>query len=372
MDSIKPQFGRIKVMNTRTFKRAVAALIVAVLCLALASCGGGATGGKTMVGISMPTKSIQRWETDGENMRKGFEDAGYATMVEFANDDTALQVSQLENMINKGCKAIVVAAIDSASLSNVLQQAKDKGIYIISYDRLITDTPNVDFYVTFDNKKVGTEMALYVEKALDLANAAGPINMEISSGPPSDNNAGLIYGGMMEVLQKYIDSGVVVIPSGQTTAEQTAIDNWELANSQTRMENLLNGFYTDKKLNIAICANDTTGRGAANAIIAAGYTPGAADYPIITGQDCEKATVQYIIDGKQSMSIFKDTRTLGEQAMKATISLLDGKAPDQNGTSDNKVFEVPTYNCDLVAVTKDNYKEIFVDGGYYTEADLNS
>jgi putative multiple sugar transport system substrate-binding protein len=356
-------------MKIRALRRIAVALVVTLICLTLASCTGAA-GGKTMVGISMPTKSIQRWETDGENMRKGFEDAGYATMVEFANDDTALQVSQLENMINRGCKAIVVAAIDSASLSSVLQQAKDKGIYIISYDRLITDTPNVDFYVTFDNKKVGTEMALYVEKTLGLATAAGPLNMEISSGPPSDNNAGLIYSGMMEVLQPYIDSGVVVIPSGQTTAEQTAIDNWELANSQTRMENLLNGFYTDKKINIAICANDTTGRGAANAILAAGYTAGAADYPIITGQDCEIASVQYIVDGKQSMSIFKDTRTLGEQAMKATISLLSGTAPAQNGTSFNKVFDVPTYNCDLIAVTKDNYKQVLVDGGYYTLEEL--
>jgi putative multiple sugar transport system substrate-binding protein len=356
-------------MKIANLRRIAVALVVTLICLTLASCTG-ATGGKTMVGISMPTKSIQRWETDGDNIKVGLEAQGYATMLEFANDDTALQVSQLENMINKGCKAIIVAAIDSASLSSVLQQAKDKGIYIISYDRLITDTPNVDFYVTFDNKKVGSEMALFVEKQLDLANATGPINMEISSGPPSDNNAGLIYGGMMEVLQKYIDSGVVVIPSGQTTAEQTAIDNWELANSQTRMENLLNGFYTDKKINIAICANDTTGRGAANAIIAAGYTPGAADYPIITGQDCEIASVQYIVDGKQSMSIFKDTRTLGDQAMKATISLLSGTAPAQNGVSNNKVFDVPTYNCDLIAVTKDNYKQVLVDGGYYTLEEL--
>jgi putative multiple sugar transport system substrate-binding protein len=358
-------------MNVRFLKRTAVALVLLLVCLTLASCTGGA-GGKTMVGISMPTKSIQRWERDGENIKKGLEDAGYATMVEFANDDTSLQVSQLENMINRGCKAIIVAAIDSASLSSVLQQARDKGIYIISYDRLITDTPNVDFYVTFDNKKVGTEMANFVVTKLDLANAAGPFNMEISSGPPSDNNAGLIYGGMMEVLQPYVDSGKIVIPSGQTTAEQTAIDNWELANSQTRMENLLNGFYTDKKINIAICANDTTGRGAANAILAAGYTAGAADYPIITGQDCETATIQYIIDGKQSMSIFKDTRTLGDQAIKAAVSLLSGTAPASNGVSNNKVFDVPTYNCELIAVTKDNYKEVLVDGGYYTMEQLTA
>jgi putative multiple sugar transport system substrate-binding protein len=273
-------------------------------------------------------------------------------------------------MINRGCKAIIVAAIDSASLSSVLEQAKSKGVFIISYDRLITDTGNVDFYVTFDNKKIGTEMAQFVADKLDLANAAGPFNMEISSGPPSDNNAGLIYGGMMEVLQPYIDSGVIVIPSGQTTAEETAIDNWELSNSQTRMENLLTGFYTDKKINIAVCANDTTARGAANAILAAGYTAGAADYPIITGQDCETATIQYIIDGKQSMSVFKDTRVLGDQAIAAAISLLSGTEPVSNGVSNNRVFDVPTYNCELIAVTKDNYKEVLIDSGYYTLEDL--
>jgi putative multiple sugar transport system substrate-binding protein len=273
-------------------------------------------------------------------------------------------------MITAGCKAIIVAAIDSASLSSVLQQAKDKGIYIISYDRLITDTKNVDFYVTFDNKKVGTEMAQYVSDKLDLPNATGSFNLEIFSGPPSDNNAGLIYGGMMEILQPYIDKGTLVIQSGQTTAAQTAIDNWDLANAQSRMENLLNGFYSDKKLNVALCANDSIGRGAANALISHGYTAGAADYPIVTGQDCEVATIQYIIEGKQGMSIFKDTRTLGKKAIEITQALLDGKTPDSNGVSDNKVFDVPTYNCELVAVTKDNYKAVLVDSGYYTEAEL--
>jgi putative multiple sugar transport system substrate-binding protein len=132
----------------------------------------------------------------------------------------------------------------------------------------------------------------------------------------------------------------------------------------------LNGFYTDKKINVALCANDTLGRGAANAVLAAGYTAGAADYPIITGQDCEVPTIQYIVDGKQSMSIFKDTRTLGKQAISAAIDLMGGKTPESNGVSINKVFDVPTYNCELIAVTKDNYKEVLIDGGYYTEADL--
>jgi putative multiple sugar transport system substrate-binding protein len=359
-------------MKISTLRRIAAVLATLMLCITLSACAGagGSNSGKTMVGISMPTKSIQRWERDGTNIESGLKTAGYDTMMEFANDDTALQVSQLENMINAGCKAIIIAAIDSTSLSSVLDQAKSKGIFIISYDRLITDTKNVDFYVTFDNKKVGTEMATYVEQKLDLANASGPFNLELFSGPPSDNNAGIIYSGMMEVLQPYIDSGKIVIPSGQITAEQTAIDNWELANSQTRMENLLNGFYTDKKINVALCANDTLGRGAANAVLAAGYTAGAADYPIITGQDCEVPTIQYIVDGKQSMSIFKDTRTLGKQAIAAAMDLLGGKTPESNGVSNNKVFDVPTYNCELIAVTKDNYKEVLIDGGYYTEADL--
>lgn len=344
-------------------------VVIAFLCLSFTSCSGGASG-KTMIGIAMPTKTVQRWERDGEYIKNGLEDAGFATMIEYANDNTALQISQLENMINRGCKVIIVAAVDSVSLSSVLAQAKSKGIFIISYDRLITDTPNVDFYVAFDGKKVGTEMAQYISDRFDLPNTTEPINLEISSGPPSDNNAGLIYSGMMEILQPYINKGVVVIPSGQITAEQTAIDNWELSNSQTRMENLLNGFYTDKRIDAVICANDTIARGAANAIIAAGYAVGTVDFPIITGQDCEIPTMQYIVDGIQSMSVFKDTRTLGEEAIKVTVSLLSGQTPVSNGVSYNRSIEVPTYTCELISVTKDNYQTVLIDSGYYTSEEL--
>jgi putative multiple sugar transport system substrate-binding protein len=363
----------------KSFLRCIAAVLSAMmLCLVMASCsvesGAGANtasgASESMVGISMPEKETQRWERDGANIKTGLEASGYKTMLEFANNSPSDQVTQIENMINAGCDALIIAAVDSASLTTVLETAKSKGIYVIAYDRLITDTKNVDFYVTFDNFKVGTEMASYIEKTLDLKNAAGPFNLEIFSGSLSDNNARIVYDGMMSILQPYLDSGKLVVPSGQTTLEQTGTEGWSLDKAQERAENILNGYYSDKKLNAVASANDGIGRGVANALISAGYTAGAADYPVITGQDCEIATVQYINDGKQGMSIFKDTRTLGKRAITATVSLLSGQKAESNGVTNNKVVDVATYNCELVAVTKDNYKAELVDSGYYTMAEL--
>jgi putative multiple sugar transport system substrate-binding protein len=330
----------------------------------------GASSENLTVGISMPTKSVQRWDRDGQNLESGLQAAGYKTMMEYANDSATDQVSQLENMINAGCDALIVAAVDSSSLSTVLSAAKAKGIYVISYDRLITDTDAVDFYVTFDNYKVGELMGQYIEDTLNLETATGPIYLEVFAGPPSDNNASFFYGGAMDILTPYIEKGVLKIASGQVTAEQTAIDNWELEKAQSRMENILNGFYSDKKVQVVDCANDGLARGVSNALLSHGYQPGTADFPLITGQDCEIASIRYIIEGKQSMSVFKDTRILGEEAIKVTDALLTGKIAVSNGVYNNRVFDVPSYNCELIAVTKDNYKEVLIDSGYYTEADL--
>lgn len=322
------------------------------------------------VGISMPTKVIERWERDGANIDAGLKSAGFKTKLDYANDDPALQVSQIENMITEGCSVLIVAPIDSASLSMVLEKARSKNIKIISYDRLITDTSAVDFYVTFDNYKVGTLMGQFISDKFDLPNAAGPIYMEIFSGPPSDNNAGFFYHGAVDLLQPYIDSGVINIASGQISPEQTAVEDWDLGKAQSRMENILNGYYSDKRLNVALCANDALSRGAANALLSHGYTAGASDYPVLTGQDCEVASVEYIIEGKQGMSIFKDTRELGKQAIAVTTALLNGETPESNGSYNNKVQDVPSYNCELIAVTKDNYREVLIDSGYYTAEKL--
>jgi putative multiple sugar transport system substrate-binding protein len=318
-----------------------------------------------MIGIAMPTDYILRWERDGEYIKTGLEEAGFSTMTAYANDNAALQVSQLENMITDGCEAIIVAPVDSDSLSSVLSEAKDKGIYIISYDRPITDTPNIDFHVTFDEKSVGKEIAQYVTD-----NVSAPINLEIALGPLSDNRTGPIYDGMMEVLKPYLDNGTIVIPSGQVAAEQTSVQTWEVADSQARMENILNDFYSDKKIDAIVCTQDMIARGAADAVLAAGYSAGAADYPIIIGQDCEIMTIRYMNDGKQSMSLFKSTTRLGDRAVEAVIALLSGSLPASNGVFYNGAIDVPTFNCELAAVTMDNYKEVLVDGGYYTAEEL--
>jgi putative multiple sugar transport system substrate-binding protein len=349
-----------------------AALILLSSCTIERDLSGqmGAEDKNFTVGISLPTKSVQRWDRDGINLETGLQDAGLDTMMEYANDNPTDQVRQIENMINAGCDALIVAAVDSSSLSTVLASAKSKGIYVISYDRLITDTDAVDFYITFDNYKVGELMGQYIEDTLALETAKGPIYLEVFAGPPSDNNASFFYGGAMDILTPYIDSGVLVVASGQVTAEQTAVDNWELENAQSRMENILNGFYSDKRVQVVDCANDGLARGVSNALLSHGYTPGAADFPLITGQDCEIASIQYIIDGKQSMSIFKDTRILGDEAIYVTICLLNGIKPKSNAVYNNRVIDVPSYNCELQAVTKDNYTEVLIDSGYYTAEEL--
>jgi putative multiple sugar transport system substrate-binding protein len=355
------------------------ALLLTLILLFITSCTierdltgqMGAAPEQLTVGISMPTKSVQRWDRDGQNLETGLNAAGYKTIMEYANDSATDQVSQIENMINAGCDALVVAAVDSASLSSVLATAKQKGIFVVSYDRLITDTDAVDFYITFDNYKVGALMGEYIRDTLDLDNAAGPIYFEIFAGPPSDNNASFFYGGAMDILTPYIEKGILKVASGQVTHEQTAIDNWELEKAQSRMENLLNGFYSDKKVQAILCANDGLARGVSNALISHGYKPGTQGFPLITGQDSEIASIRYIIDGKQSMSIFKDTRVLGDEAIKVTDALLRGQVPLSNAVYNNRVFDVPSYNCELVAVTKDNYQEVLIDSGYYTEKDLD-
>ncbi|MDR0963934.1 MAG: sugar-binding protein, partial [Clostridium sp.] len=279
-------------------KRVLSLLLMSVLLFSLSACTIEWLGedgeviidsSDLMIGIAMPTKAIERWERDGAAINEGLLAAGYKTKLDYANDDPTLQVSQIENMITAGCDVMIVVPVDSASLSTVLEKAKSKNIRILSYDRLITDTSAVDFYVTFDNYKVGTSMGQFIIDRLDLSNASGQYNMEIFAGPPADNNAAFFYQGAIDVLQPYINSGVIQIPSGQITKEQAAIEGWDLGTAQSRMENLLNAFYSDKHLDIALCSNDALARGAMNGLLSHGYTVGAPDFPIVTGQDCEIA-----------------------------------------------------------------------------------
>ena len=318
------------------------------------------------VGVAMPTKDLQRWNQDGSNMQSELEAAGYKVDIQYASNDTATQVSQIENMITEGVDVLVIASIDGSSLGTVMSQAKEAGIPVIAYDRLIMDSDAVCYYATFDNYMVGTKQGEYIRDNLDLDNAAGPFNLEVFTGDPGDNNANFFYGGAMDVLNKYIDEGKLVIKSGQKEFADVATANWSTETAQSRMENILASYYADgTKLDAVLCSNDSTALGVENAL-AANYT---GDYPIITGQDCDTPNVKNLVAGKQAMSVFKDTRALASAVVKMVDSIMKGEEPEVNDTKsyDNGTGVIPTYLCDPVVVTTDNYKEILIDSGYYTE-----
>ena len=250
-----------------------------------------------------------------------------------------------------------------------MKQAKEAGIPVISYDRLLMKSDAVSYYATFDNYKVGQKQGEYLVDALDLDNQDGPFNIELFTGDPGDNNCNFFFGGAMDVLQKYIDDGKLVVKSGQTEFEQVATANWDSAKAQDRMDTIIAGNYSDgTNLDAVLCSNDSTALGVENAL-AASYT---GEYPIITGQDCDIANVKNMIAGKQSMSIFKDTRTLASQVVKMVGQIIEGQEVEVNDTEsyDNGTGVIPSFLCEPVFADANNYKELLVDSGYYTEADL--
>ena len=324
------------------------------------SSGGG------LVGVAMPTKDLQRWNQDGTNMEAELKEAGYKVDLQYASNDIQTQVSQVENMISNGCELLVIASIDGDSLGTVLAQAKEAKIPVIAYDRLIMNSDAVTYYATFDNYMVGTKQGEYIKDALDLDNAAGPFNMEIFTGDPGDNNAKYFYSGAIDVLQPYIDAGKIVVPSEQIDFATVATANWATDAAQSRMENILSSYYSGgTKLDVVLCSNDSTALGVENALVA-NYT---GDYPVITGQDCDVANVKNMKAGKQSMSIFKDTRTLATQVVAMVDAIMKGgKAPINDTKSyDNGTGIIPSYLCEPVFADASNYKELLIDSGYYTE-----
>ncbi len=327
-----------------------------------------ASAGKK-VGVAMPTKDLQRWNQDGTNMEKQLKEAGYTVDLQYASNDIATQVSQVENMINSGCQLLVIASIDGDSMGTVLELAKEKKIPVIAYDRLIMNSDAVTYYATFDNYMIGTKQGEYIKEHLKLDSAKGPFHMEIVTGDPGDNNARYFYGGAMDVLQPYIDAGKLVVKSGQTSFEAVATAGWATETAQSRMDAIISANYADgTKLDAVLCSNDSTALGATNSL-EANYT---GEWPIITGQDCDVANVKNMLAGKQAMSIFKDTRTLAAKVVEMVDAIMKGgKAPVNDTKSyDNGTGAIPSYLCEPVFADKDNYKELLIDSGYYTESQL--
>ena len=341
-------------------------LVVLTAMLAVAAMGTMANAEGEKIGVAMPTQDLQRWNQDGSNMKAELEAKGYEVDLQYAGNDSATQASQIENMIANGDQLLVVASIDGDSLGTVLAQAKEANIPVIAYDRLIMNTDAISYYATFDNYLVGKTQGEYLVDALDLENADGPFNLEIITGDPGDNNVNFFYGGAMDVLQPYIDAGKLVVPSGQIAKEEVATANWATDAAQSRFENILSSNYADgTNLDAVLASNDSTALGVENAL-AANYT---GEYPIITGQDCDIANVANIVAGKQAMSVFKDTRALASQVVEMVDAIISGEEVPVNDTEtyDNGTGIIPSYLCEPVAVTQDNYKEMLIDSGYYTE-----
>src|SRR3954464_1268076 len=315
---------------------------------------------KATVGIAMPTKSSARWIDDGNNMVKVLKERGYNTDLQYAEDDIPNQLSQVENMVTKGAKALVIAAIDGTTLSDVLKQAKAKGITVIAYDRLIRGTPNVDYYATFDNFQVGVLQAQSIETALGLKDGKGPFNIELFGGSPDDNNAYFFYNGAMSVLKPYIDSGKLVVASGQMGMDKVATLRWDGATAQARMDNLLSAYYGKKRVDAVLSPYDGLSIGIISSLKGVGYGTPDQPMPIISGQDAEVPSMKAILRGDQYSTIFKDTRDLAKVTADMVDASLSGKEVKVNDTKtyNNGVKVVPAYLLKPVVVDKSNWEKV--------------
>ncbi len=321
-----------------------------------------------VVGISMPTKSSARWIADGDNMVSVFEAAGYQTDLQYAEDDIPTQLTQIESMVANGADVLVIAAIDGSTLTDVLQKAHDAGILVMAYDRLLVNTENVDYYSTFDNFQVGVLQASQIVDALDLENAAGPFNVELFGGSPDDTNAYYFYDGAMSILQPFIDSGKLVVQSGQMGMDKVSTLRWDGATAQARMDNLLSAFYADKRVDAVLSPYDGLSIGILSSLKGVGYGSAEQPMPVVTGQDAEVPSVKSILAGEQYGTIFKDTRELAKVTAEMVGAALSGAEVPINNTTTytNGVKFVPSFLLVPYSVDATNWRELLIDSGYYT------
>lgn len=375
------------------FARFGAVAVAAVLTTALAACGsseksvdaqssaGTSTAG-ALIGVTMPTRSSERWISDGDNLKKQLEALGYKVDLQYAEDDIPTQVNQLDNQITRGAKLLIIASIDGTAITTQLQSAADNKIPVIAYDRLIRNSPNVNYYATFDNFKVGVQQATSLLTGLKVLNADGSknasakkgLNVELFAGSPDDNNATFFFNGAMSVLKPFLDDGTIVVKSKQTEFKTVAILRWQPKVAQERMENLLTSTYrSGTKVDGVLSPYDGLSIGILSALKSNGYGTAAQPYPVVTGQDAEQASVKSIIAGEQYSTIYKDTRQLAKTTVAMADAVLKGQTPQTNNTTDynNGVKVVPSMLLESVIVDKTNYEKELIDTGYYTKADLS-
>lgn len=356
-------------LNVKIFKTLVGALAVGLAAMTYQA----SAQDKGLVGIAMPTKSSLRWISDGDSLKAALEGNGYSVDLQYAEDDIPNQLAQIENMVTKGAKVLIIASIDGTTLSDVLQKAHDSGAKVVAYDRLIRQSGNVDYYTTFDNFKVGVLQAESILKGLGYPEKQGPFNIELFGGSPDDNNAFFFYDGAMSVLQPLIDKGTLVVKSGQMGMEKVGTLRWDAAVAQARMDNILSANYSDgSRVDAVLAPYDGLSRGIISSLRGVGYGTADQPWPIISGQDAETPSVKAIIAGEQYSTVFKDTRELAKVTAKLVDDVLAGKEPEINDTKtyDNGVKVVPSYLLVPVSVDKSNYEEIVVKSGYIKAEDL--
>ena len=375
-----------------TAKKLLAGLMALAMSASLAACGtdvgtpastpaqdagseAPASSGNKTVGIAMPTKSLERWNRDGEYLKKQFEDAGYKVELKYSDNKTDQQNNDIQGMIADGVSLLMIAAIDGSTLSQTLDDAKAQNIPVIAYDRLIMNTDAVSYYVSFDNYTVGKLQGEFVRDQLNLDSAEGPFNIEFTAGDPADNNAGFFFNGAFDALKPYIDEGKLVIPSGKKTFEQVATPSWSTDTALENMQNTLASYYAKGEiLDVALCSNDSTALGVAQAI--------TSDYagdnqPILTGQDGDITNLRNIVDGIQTMTVYKNVNDEAGATVAVAKAILSGETPNEGLLSslgaeatfdtqsyDNGVKVVPSYLLVPYVITKDNLQKL-VDTGLY-------
>jgi putative multiple sugar transport system substrate-binding protein len=357
--------------------RLLAAVAVAATLTVTSACSSSRSSddnndkGSKLIGVAMPTRSLERWNNDGAHLEKLLKDKGYKTTVQFADNKVDQQISQIQNMINKGAKVLVVASIDGTALGPALETAAEKKVKVIAYDRLINSTKNVDYYATFDNYKVGQLQGQYIVQKLGLDQGKGPFNLEPFAGSSDDNNAKFFFSGAWDVLSPYVSSGKLVIPSGKKLTgnddwRNVSIDGWSSQKAQSEMDNRLNSFYSGKKVNVVLSPNDSLALGIEQSLESHSYQVGK-DWPVITGQDADLANTKNILVGKQSMTVWKDTRTLGDRVATMVDAIVKGDKVETNDDKsyNNGVKVVPSYLLPPVVVVKETVKEKLVDSGFF-------
>ena len=324
---------------------------------------------KTDVGLSMPTLALQRWVVDGLALVRSLDRLGYSSELQFANNDVPAQIAQIDGMLQKGVKLLIVAPIDGSTLGPILKKAAEQKVKVISYDRLIRNTPHIDYYATFDNFQVGVQQGTEIAKRLKLEESKGPFNIELFAGSPDDNNALFFYDGAMSVLKPYLDKGQLVVGSGQIGMEMVSTKAWSGATARLRFEKVLDKVYAKQRLHAVLSPNDGIAIELLAALKKAGYGGGALPLPVVGGQDADLQSVRSIIRQEQAFTIFKDTRELAQVTATMAQAILTNKKPLLNDekTYNNGEKLIQSYLLKPVVVDVGNWREALVTSGYYKD-----